>query len=641
MLARKRHAPAAYPAQSLLAAIVESSNDAILSRALDGTINSWNKGAEKLFGYTAAEAIGQPFNFLVPPDGESSELQRLDAIREGRPVPLTETTRVTKAGKRIPIVLHVSPIYDDDGTVIGSSRIINDISDQLAADHANALLVAIVESSQDAIISKTLDGVITTWNTGAEHLFGWTAAEAIGRPIYMLIPEANHAQEDELLARLTRGERIEMSESIRLHKSGKEIGVSIALSPIRDRHGTIIGASKVARDISERQEMAKAQEQLRQSQKMESIGQLTGGIAHDFNNLLAVVLGNLDFMMERTTQDDPLREFIRPSIEAAEHGAELTQQLLSFGRKQALQPKIVNINELLHYFTMLVRHTLGERIQTILSLSRDVWNVNIDATQLQNALLNLAVNARDAMADGGKLIIETKNILIDQHYVDANAEIVAGDYVMIAVTDSGEGMMPDVLEKVFEPFFTTKEVGKGSGLGLSMVYGFVKQSAGYIKISSDYGHGTTVKIYLPRAPGESDLLVKHETNGIRLSEKKALILVVEDNKEVLKLTSTMVESLGYTILTAPTGDIALNLLKQHPDIALLLTDVMLPGALNGPGLAKHALLLNSRLKVIYNSGYAEHVIQQRGILEPGVNLIAKPFRKQQLAAKIAEVLQGP
>ena len=374
---------------------------------------------------------------------------------------------------------------------------------------------------------------------------------------------------------------------------------------------------------------------------MDSLGQLTGGIAHDFNNLLAIILGNLDFMAERTATDDPLREFIAPSIEAAEHGADLTKQLLAFGRKQALQPKIISLHEILRSFAAMARPTLGERVEIILALKDETWTVNVDPSQLQNALLNLAVNARDAMPDGGKLILETQNVLLDEDYAKDNVDVIAGDYVEIAISDTGEGMTQEVMDKAFEPFFTTKEVGKGSGLGLSMVYGFVKQSRGHIKLYSELGHGTSTNIYLPRAEG-TPLIVEDLQEYPELTENKSIIvLVVEDNKNVLTITSTMVASLGYLVLQAETGDAAIGILETRSDIGFLLTDVMLPGSINGPALARRAVALHPNIKVLFNSGYAEQAIMQSGMLEQGVNIITKPFRKQQLANKMSEMLKQP
>jgi CheY-like chemotaxis protein len=348
----------------------------------------------------------------------------------------------------------------------------------------------------------------------------------------------------------------------------------------------------------------------------------------------------LDTMVEQTPDDHPLRTFIRPSIEADEHGAELTKQLLAFGRKQTLQPKVICANQLLEHFTSLVRHTLGERIEVLLALPPNIWNVKVDPVQLQNVLLNLAVNARDAMPGGGKLIFETRNASLDADYISDMLDVTYGDYVVIAISDTGIGMAAEVAEKAFEPFFTTKASGQGSGIGLSMVYGFVKQSRGHIKLYSEPGHGTSVKIYLPRADGDATSTEPTAALPIQPNTVPNLVLVVEDNHNVLQLTSAMVESLGYQVLQAESGDIAIDILRSRPDIKLLLTDVMLPGKLNGPTLAKQALLLYPQLKVLFNSGYAEHAIIQSGLLDDGMHIISKPFRKQQLVEKMQYVLKN-
>jgi signal transduction histidine kinase len=393
----------------------------------------------------------------------------------------------------------------------------------------------------------------------------------------------------------------------------------------------------IIRDITERREAEKEREQLRQSQKMEALGQLTGGIAHDFNNLLAIMLGNLDFVMERVKENDPLREFLYPCVEAAEHGAELTKQLLAYGRKQSLQPKVIAVNELLHFLARLMRHTLGEHIEVVMELLPEAWNINVDPSQLQTALLNLSVNARDAMPKGGKLVFQTCNITLGQKDV-GYMEIPPGEYMLISIRDTGEGMPPEVLEKACEPFFTTKAMGKGTGLGLSMVYGFVRQSRGHFKLSSEIGKGTVASLYLPRADTESIVANEIQSSALPSIDKPAVILVVEDNKDVLKLTSAIVEDLGHTALKAENADEALKLLEERPDIEMLLTDVMLPGALNGPALAKQVMSLYPHLKVLFNTGYAEHAILRSGLLEKGAHLISKPFRKQELGNKISEVL---
>jgi len=628
--------------QMRLRAVVDNVVDGIITIDERGTIESFNPACERIFGYGADEAIGKNIRMLMPEPYHGEHDGYLKNYRESGVAKIIgigrEVSGRRKDGSVFPMDLSVSAFRLEDGRHF--SGIIRDITQRKQAEEAKAQLAAIVESSVDAIISKNLEGVILSWNKGAEHLFGYSAAEAIGQHIGLIIRPDQMEEDRYILAEIKAGKNVEHYETRRMKKGGELVDVSLTVSPVRNADGVITGASKILRDISERKETEKVHDQLRHAQKMESLGQLTGGIAHDFNNLLAVVLGNLDFLVERTKEDDPLRKFIKPSIEAAEHGAELTKQLLAFGRKQALQPKIVFLGELLPYFTVLVRHTLGERIEVILALGSNLWNVSVDPSQLQNALLNLAVNARDAMPDGGKLIIETHDVNLDKEYAANNADVVPGDYVVIAVSDTGEGMTQEIMEKAFEPFFTTKDVGKGSGLGLSMVYGFVKQSKGHIKLYSEPGHGTSIKIYLPRAEGDVSVVKQAKPEALPVEEKSALILVVEDNKEVLKLTSSMVQSLGYEVLQAETGGEAMRILEARSDIDLLLTDVMLPGDINGPALAKRALAIHPKLKVLFNSGYAEHAILESGILEVGVNLIGKPFRKQQLANKIEDVLRA-
>lgn len=504
-----------------------------------------------------------------------------------------------------------------------------------------SLVDTVLDTIVDGVITIDERGTIQSYNRACVKLFGYELDEVLGKNVSMLMPQPYRREHDGYLDNYKRTSVPRIigigREVVGQRKDGSVFPMELAVG--ETKQGGEHAFVGIIRDVTERHEADKAREQLRQSQKMEALGQLTGGIAHDFNNLLAVVLGNLDFMVDRTDATHPLRPFIEPSIRAAEHGVELTRQLLAFGRKQSLQPKIISINELLRNFTKLVRHTLGERIETILALDPDLWKVHVDPNQLQNALLNLAVNARDAMPQGGKLILETRNVTLDAQYAEQNAEVAPGEYAMIAISDTGEGMSREVMEKAFDPFFTTKAIGKGSGLGLSMVYGFVKQSKGHIKLYSEIGHGTTVKVYLPRAEGALIQVEENQTAPTEVEKKSLLVLVVEDNRDVLTLTSGMVEELGYQVLTAASGDEALGILNRRSDIDLLLSDVMLPGTINGPELAKRALLLYPHLKVLFNSGYAEHAIMQSGLLEKGVPLLSKPFRKQQLAEKIEEVLK--
>jgi PAS domain S-box-containing protein len=383
-----------------------------------------------------------------------------------------------------------------------------------------------------------------------------------------------------------------------------------------------------------------AEEQLRQAQKMEAIGQLTGGIAHDFNNLLAIIQGNIELVQERVKGDPKLAEMIDFALRASERGASLTKRLLAYSRQQPLAPKPVDIAVLIAGMTDLLRRALGETIEVRTQMAPGLWPTRIDPNELEHAMLNLAVNARDAMPAGGALSIEVENVILDTAYAEHNIEVKPGGYVMIAITDTGGGMDKEVIERVFEPFFTTKPVGQGSGLGLSMVYGFVKQSGGHIKVYSEPGHGTTLRVYLPRyaekqatepAPPEAPL------DADRTGE---VILVVEDDPDVRKLVLGMVESLGYHTISAVDGPSALEALERVGKVDLLFTDVVLPRGMNGAALAKAAQQRQAGLRVLYMSGYTRNAILHNGALDEGVQLITKPFRKADLSAKLREVLSG-
>ena len=411
------------------------------------------------------------------------------------------------------------------------------------------------------------------------------------------------------------------------------------------------GFAKLTRDTTERveaeaalaretEERERAEEILRQSQKMEVLGQLTGGIAHDFNNMLAVVTGSLEILQLRLQSDDPnIRDPIRMAMEGADRSAALTQRLLAFSRRQPLEPKPIDANKLVSGMSNLLHRALGEGISIETVLSAGLWTVFADVNQLESALLNLAVNARDAMPNGGKLTIETANAYLDEAYAAAHIEVTEGQYVMLAVTDTGVGMSEETIEKVFEPFFTTKAAGHGTGLGLSQVYGFVKQSEGHVKIYSEPSEGTTVKLYLPRFANDStDTRDPPRSEPASASERSETILLVEDNELLLASTTEMLQRHGYRVLTAADGSTALHTLEVAKDIQLLFTDVGLPGGLNGRQLADAARQLRPDLKVLFTTGYTRNAIIHQGRLDPGVELIAKPFTYAALLAKIRRVM---
>jgi signal transduction histidine kinase len=388
----------------------------------------------------------------------------------------------------------------------------------------------------------------------------------------------------------------------------------------------------------------KAEAQINQLQKMEALGQLTGGIAHDFNNLLTVILGNADNLRRRLPADDrELQALVDAMIRNGERGATLTHRLLAFSRRQPLEPKPLDPNLLVAGMSDLLQRTLGERIAIATVLAGDAWWISADANQLENALLNLAVNARDAMPDGGKLTIETANAVIDAAYAARHDEVDPGQYTVVAVSDTGMGMARQTIEKVFEPFFTTKEVGRGTGLGLSQVYGFVKQSGGHVKLYSELGRGTTVKLYLPRALGEaeSEAVAPHEAGRQAANETggpPATILLVEDDADVRIYTADVLRELGYRVLEAEDGASALRLLARHPEIRLLFTDLGLPGALDGRLLADQARLHDPTLPVLFTTGYTRNAVVHHGRLDAEVELIVKPFTYDELAARLKKIL---
>jgi signal transduction histidine kinase/ActR/RegA family two-component response regulator len=409
------------------------------------------------------------------------------------------------------------------------------------------------------------------------------------------------------------------------------------LKDIRVAYQELAAANnKLTHEMRERDRL---ETQLRQSQKMEVIGQLTGGIAHDFNNMLAVVIGNLSLLRRRIAngQTETTR-FIDGAIEGANRAAVLTHRLLAFSRQQPLMPAAVDANKLVSAMTELLGRTLGEAVVLETVLAGGLWRIHVDAAQLESALVNLAVNARDAMREGGKLTIETGNTHLDEAYAASHEEVQAGQYVLIATTDTGVGMSPETISKAFEPFFTTKPEGKGTGLGLSQVYGFVKQSGGHVKIYSEVGHGTTIKLYLPRFLGA---LTESESTSVAApipkGDPREIVLVVEDDERVRRVTVDALRDLNYTVLHADGAAKALRLLDGHPDVKLLLTDIVMP-EMNGRRLAEEALRRRNDLKVLYFTGFTRNAIVHNDMLDQGVHLMTKPFTLEQLAAKVRELL---
>ena len=502
-----------------------------------------------------------------------------------------------------------------------------------------------------AIFMLDPQGRITTWNSGAEHIKGYRAEEIIGEHFSRFYTEEDQREgvPMRLLARAATEGRHE-AEGWRVRKDGTRFRASVVIDAIHDDAGKLIGFAKVTRDVTERhlaQEMLEqARARLLQSQKMEAVGQLSGGVAHDFNNLLTIVIGNLETAQRQLGGlsggvASRLKRALDNAMRGAQRAAILTQRLLAFSRQQPLEPKPLDVNQFIAAEVEFLQRSLGETIEVEAVGSAGVWPVEVDAHQLEAGLLNLAVNARDAMPNGGKLTIETSNAFLDQDYCSANPEVVPGQYVMIAVSDNGTGMTKNVADRAFEPFFSTKGVGQGTGLGLSQVYGFIKQSKGHIKIYSEAGEGTTVKIYLRRLFEEIDRGDEEEQAAEAVEGPgHETILVVEDDRDVRAYLVELLRDLNYRVLSAHDAVAALGLIAASDTrIDLLLTDVVLPG-MNGRQLAEEAKNRRPNLKVLFTTGYSRNAIVHQGRLDHDVAMIQKPITQDALAARIRDLLDA-
>jgi PAS domain S-box-containing protein len=526
---------------------------------------------------------------------------------------------------------------------------LNTVLEETVAQRTAALrssetrLRSIFETSYQYLGLLTPAGIVLEANTLSLQGIQCELIDVLGKPFW----ETGWFSGTPGLSELVRAAipAIAAGESIRqeMHAFLPEGGwrwFDFSARPLRGRDGAVVAIITEATELTDRK---KTEEALRQAQKMEAVGQLTGGIAHDFNNMLSIVIGSLDMARRRLTgaENPQLRQILNNATEGAQRAATLTARLLAFSRQQPLEPKTVDANALVSGMSELLRRTIGETIEIETVLSAGLWNTFADAVQLESAIINLAVNARDAMPNGGKLTIETANAHLDESYARENGEIAAGQYVMIALTDSGTGMTPDVLEHAFEPFYTTKSIGKGTGLGLSQVFGYIKQSRGHVKIYSEQEHGTTIKIYLPRQTGDdnaADDIV--DERPVTRGTIHTVVLIVEDDARVRETTADSALELGYTVLVARDVAHALELVKTEPRIDLLFTDVVMP-ELSGRVLAERAQAQRPDLKVLFTTGYTRNAVVHNGVLDSGLALLPKPFTLQQLAAKLSDVMSAP
>lgn len=533
--------------------------------------------------------------------------------------------------------------------------------EQVLRERQNARYDAVVSSAPDAILTLDAQGIIQLANQSAAKEFGYGARDLVGLKMASLLDEPEMwnelwasilagdimARPVEVMARRKDGSVSFLEVSAARWQSDKRVFVTAILRNINERRASEEALRQLNHTLEERvqertRELLRAEDQLRQAQKMEAVGQLTGGIAHDFNNLLAGIVGSLDLMQTRITQGrtEHIERYAKAAMSSAQRAAALTHRLLAFARRQPLDPKPVNANQLIASMEDLLRRTIGPLHALEIVTAGGLWTTLCDPNQLESAILNLAINARDAMPDGGKLTIETANAYLDDVYTAAEPDLRPGQYVAICITDTGTGIPPDVIARVFEPFFTTKPLGRGTGLGLSMVYGFAKQSEGNVKIYSEVGKGTTIRLYLPRHHGAA----QEEPSAASLAEAPRAeagetVLVVEDEPVIRNLIVEVLQDLGYRALEAPDGPAGLKILQSRQHVDLLVTDVGLPG-INGRQLADAARETRPSLKVLFITGYAENATLANGFLEPGMEMIAKPFAVEALATRIRNMIQG-
>jgi PAS domain S-box-containing protein len=620
----------------------------------DGRLNWFNDRVYEYSGQEPGTLDGDNWVAMVHPNDQQAASESWAASIASGGTYQTEFRLKRADGSYRWHLARALPIRDDVGRIIRWIGTNTDIQDQKASSAALKRLNATLEervarqaaerdrlwqTSQDLLVVVNRRGIFTAANPAWTSVLGWQPEEVVGQSHLRFVHPDDQPAGRDILKQALDGP-IRAFENRCVHKDGGVRWISWVASwddGLIYATGRNITAEKAAAA-----ELASTQEALRQSQKMEAVGQLTGGIAHDFNNMLSVVMGSLELLGRRLSEDDERsHRYVGAATEGARRAALLTQRLLAFSRQQPLQPEAVDPNKLVAGMSDLLRHSLGTDVRLETVLAGGLWRTHADPNQLENIIVNLAINARDAMPDGGRLTIETQNAHLDERYTSTIAGLKSGQYVLIAVTDTGSGMAPDVLEKAFEPFFTTKAVGKGTGLGLSQVYGFVRQSGGHVRIYTEIGQGTTIKIYLPRLVDSNDTAdIKSDLKPLARGEIGEVVLVVEDEPAVRAFSVEALTELGYQVLEADGASAALRLIDAHPEIMLLFSDVVMP-EMNGARLAEEARRRRPDLKILFTTGYTRDAIVHNGVLDPGVALIGKPYTLEALATKLRAVIEKP
>ena len=632
---------------SLLRGITESTTDAVFVKDLQGLYVMVNPAAARFLGLTVANVLGRTdLDVFEPETGRRIMERDREVVRAG--ASMTYEQLSVAAGVERTFLTTKGPYRDTDGKITGVLGIARDITDRKKAEEeirqSQQKLRIHLDHTPLAVVEWDLEFRVADWNASAERIFGYTRAEAIGQHAHFIVPP----QYREQVARVWRdlldhkdgsgtASRYKFARNDNISKTGRLISCEWYNTPLVDEGGHVFGVASLVHDVTERVSL---EESLRHSQKMEAVGRLAGGVAHDFNNLLTVILGYSQILADGVPAGSRLADSTAQIKSAAEKAAGITRQLLAFSRKQVLTPRVINLNDILLNLDSLLRRLIGEDIEVMTAPATDLGTVKADPSQIEQVIMNLALNSRDAMPGGGKLTLETSNAALDETYARDRQPVVPGRYVMLAVSDTGEGMNAETQGRIFEPFYTTKEVGKGTGLGLSMVYGIVKQSGGYIWVYSEPGRGTTFKIYLPRVDESAEAI-----GGDKISESvrrgSETILLVEDDPQLRQLSSSVLTHCGYKVLVAGTPEEGLSICKaNHREIRLLVTDVVMP-RMNGRQLAELILKDCPKLRVLYISGYTNNAIVHYGVLDPGLWFLPKPFTLSALVGKVREVLDAP
>ncbi|MBV9240538.1 MAG: PAS domain S-box protein [Acidobacteria bacterium] len=618
---------------------------------LDGSFLQVNRALCGMLGYTPNELLRRSFPDLTPADHaeldhilrlrfESGEIDHADFEKE----------LVHKKGHRIWVRITAAMLPDADGWPLHFIAQVQNISAQkqafavlqkaqdelrVRAHDTLVRLAAVVESSSSAIYSADLDGEVLTWNAGAERLFGYTANEMIGSSLFVTVPADRRHEVRSWLERVRRGERWELPETVRLKKDGAAVDVRISIAPINDADGSVVAACAIIDDITERKHLEK---QFLQAQKMEAIGQLAGGVAHDFNNLLTVISGYSQMLLRSETLDPASENMIREIHKAGERAASLTHKLLAFSRNQVLKPRVVNINDAVIDSEAMLRRLIGENIVLKTYMDPALEEVNVDLSQIDHVLMNLAINARDAMPSGGRLILRTSNIRLTDAYCRVRPGTTPGAYVMLSVTDTGDGMDEETKSHIFEPFFTTKGPAKGTGLGLAMVHGFIEQSNGHIDVHSEMGKGTTFRLYLPTATSRQVSPIFEYAQDVNdLPAGCETILLVEDDNDVRRLAASVLRGCGYNVLESCNGRQAVGVAQSMSMIDLLITDVVMP-QISGRELAEQLTKAIPEMKLLYVSGYTDDDVIRHGVMRSSINFLQKPYSPASLAQSVRNIL---